>query len=319
MIAAGLGPASAGLSAAATLVFPVVGPILMPLSAARLARLVRNGSEAGGFALAALTVPFAMVFGLLAGAAGPVLAPVVAVALAALPALGLSVAARDGRRLDLVSIVVASLVAVGGLAVLAGVGLATGLAPGEVVARRLDVALPELVASYRKAGLVESSLSAMESLFVALTWMVRHQLTGLVLLGAVLYGTLLTYPAGRAAGVPGWKVTATSFAQYRTPLAAVVLFVAAGLGAGLGAGRARHGAIDILLPLGALFFVRGMAIIRALLDRGGVGLLGRALAWSLVVQMPLPILVALGGLFDEFFGFRERLFTRHGPEGGKAP
>jgi hypothetical protein len=58
-----------------------------------------------------------------------------------------------------------------------------------------------------------------------------------------------------------------------------------------------------------------MAIIRALLDRGRVGLLIRAPVYVLAVQMPIPVLVAIGGLLDEFLDFRARFPRREESDG----
>jgi hypothetical protein len=71
----------------------------------------------------------------------------------------------------------------------------------------------------------------------------------------------------------------------------------------------------VLIPLGVLFFLRGLAIIRALLDRGRVGLLIRAPVYVLAVQMPIPVLVAIGGLLDEFLDFRGRFPRREEDDG----
>jgi hypothetical protein len=71
-----------------------------------------------------------------------------------------------------------------------------------------------------------------------------------------------------------------------------------------------------------LFFLRGLAIIRALLDRGRTGLVGRALVYMLVFQMPFPLLLALSGLLDEFVDVRTRLEKRgagNGPAGPDTP
>jgi Predicted membrane protein (DUF2232) len=300
-----------------SLLLPIAAPVLMPLSAARLARTgaTLRGSGTAAVALCALSVPFAFLFGMLGGSTGSVLAPALVLASAALPALALLASARDGRRLDLVSVVVGAVTGASALAVLLGIVLASGQSAGEVLARRLDSSLPELLAFYRTSGLNDASASALRGLFEASTWMVRHQLPGLVLLASVLYGALLTYPVGRMAGVPQWDVSAVRFPEYRTHLAAVVVFVPAGLLAAVGPEPIREVAVDLLLPLCALFFLRGLAIIRAFLDRGGIGLVGRALVWALVLQMPVPVVVALGGLFDEFFGFRERFLNPAGPDG----
>ncbi len=289
----------------------------MPLSAARLARTgaALRGTGIAAVFLCALSVPFAFLFGRLGGSTGSVLAPALVLASAALPALGLLASARDVRRLDLVSIAVGAVTGISVLAILVGIGMASGQDAGEVLARRLDSSLPELLASYRTSGLNDASVSALQGLFAGSTWLVRHQLPGLVLLISFLYGALVTYPVGRMAGVPTWDVSAGRFPEYRTPLAAVLVFIPAGLLAAVGPEPIREAAVDLLLPLCGLFFLRGLAIIRTFLDRGGIGLIGRALVWALVLQMPVPVVVALGGLFDEFFGFRERFLNPAGPDG----
>jgi hypothetical protein len=96
--------------------------------------------------------------------------------------------------------------------------------------------------------------------------------------------------------------------------------VPAGLLAAVGGASLRRPAVDLLLPLGVLFFLRGLAIIRALLDRGRAGLVGRALVYVLVFQMPFPLLLALSGLFDEFVDVRTWLEKRgHGGESAGPP
>jgi Predicted membrane protein (DUF2232) len=300
-----------------SLLLPIAAPVLMPLAVARLARTgaALRGTGAAAVVLCALSVPFAFLFGMLGGSTGSVLAPALVLVSAALPALALLASARDGRRLDLVSIAVGAVTGACALAVLVGIGVASGQEAGEVLARRLDSTLPELLAFYRTSGLNDASVSALQGLFEGSTWLVRHQLPGLVLLASFLYGALVTYPVGRIAGVPQWDVSAVRFPEYRTPLAAVLVFVPAGLLAAVGPEAVREAAVDLLLPLCGLFFLRGLAIIRAFLDRGGIGLVGRALVWALVLQMPVPVVVALGGLFDEFFGFRERFLKPAGPDG----
>ena len=52
------------------------------------------------------------------------------------------------------------------------------------------------------------------------------------------------------------------------------------------------------------------------LDRGRAGLLIRAPVYVLAVQMPIPVLVAIGGLLDEFLDFRGRLSRKDESDGG---
>ena len=141
--------------------------------------------------------------------------------------------------------------------------------------------------------------------FDATRWVLAAHLPGILLAAAILFGALVVYPFGSAlsaaAADPG---LAAPFSGFSTPQAAAVAFVPLGLLAALGPGEAGLVATDLLVALAALFFLRGMAIIRSLLGRGAIGLPGRVLVYFLVLQMPVPALVALGGLFDEFFDFR---------------
>ena len=121
------------------------------------------------------------------------------------------------------------------------------------------------------------------------------------------HAALVVYGFARATGIAGAEWDDPSFSRFRTPLSAAALFVPAGLLAAVAGPDLRRPAVDLLLPLGVLFFLRGLAIIRALLDRGRAGLIGRALVYALVFQMPFPFLLALGGLFDEFVDVRARL------------
>ncbi len=139
--------------------------------------------------------------------------------------------------------------------------------------------------------------------------LVAWHLPGLVLAACAIHAALLVYAFGRRAGLEEAPLEPGSFATFRTPLAAAAAFIPAGALAALADGLAARAAVVILIPLGTLFFLRGMAIIRALLDRGRVGLLIRAPVYVLAVQMPIPVLVAIGGLLDEFLDFRGR-FSR---------
>jgi hypothetical protein len=174
-----------------------------------------------------------------------------------------------------------------------------------------------MLANYRSSGWSESSLATVARLFEFGRVLVEEQLAGLVLAVAVLHAALVVYGFARGAGLAEADWSEASFSRFRTPLAAAAAFVPAGLLAAVGGAELRRPAVDLLLPLGVLFFLRGLAIIRALLDRGRAGLVGRALVYVLVFQMPFPLLLALSGLLDEFVDVRTRLEKR-GPGGESA-
>ena len=297
---------------------PPFGLVLAPHAAARLGRAALESQRlATGFVLPALSVPIALLLGALLVPEGALVAAVLAITLVALPAAALFAAARDGRRRDDVLLVVFALTGIGGLAALLGVSVATGRDPGFLLASRWAALVPEMLANYRTSGWSESSLATVARLFEFGRVLVEEQLAGLVLAAAVLHAALVVYGFARGAGLAEADWSEASFSRFRTPLAAAAAFVPAGLLAAVGGAELRRPAVDLLLPLGVLFFLRGLAIIRALLDRGRAGLVGRALVYVLVFQMPFPLLLALSGLFDEFVDVRTRLEKR-GPGGESA-
>lgn len=311
-----LAPLLSGLAAAVSVVFPLAAPYLLPSAAARLTRAGREmGSPAAAFPVAAAVLPFATAFGLLAGGGGAVLSAGVALAFVVLPALGLVVGGAGGRcREELVWLSAA----LSGLGALTGILLFTlseGADPGAVLAAGLDAVRPELLDFYRKAGWTAEMLEATGAALDRMRDLVALQLAGLVLAGCVLHAALLVYAFGRRAGLSEDAVAPGSFATFRTPLASAAAFVPAGALAALAEGGLARAAVTVLIPLGVLFFLRGMAIIRALLDRGRAGLLIRAPVYVLAVQMPMPLLVAIGGLLDEFLDFRGRFPRRDETDG----
>lgn len=311
-----LAPPLAGLAAALAALLPFAAPLLLPSAAARLARAGRQmRSPAGAFPLAAAVLPFATAFGLVGGGTGAVAAAACALAFVALPALGLVAGATPGRRREELVWLTAALAGIGSLGAILALTLAEGADPGALLALRLDAVRPELLDFYRKAGWSAETLEATGAAFDQMRDLLAWQLPGLVLAGCVLHGTVLVYAFGRRAGLVDAPLEPGSFATFRTPLAAAAAFVPAGALAALAGGGLARAAVTVLIPLGVLFFLRGLAIIRALLDRGRAGLLIRAPVYVLAVQMPIPVLVAIGGLLDEFLDFRGR-FPRREEDGG---
>jgi hypothetical protein len=302
-----LAPFWAGLGAALAVAIPPAGLALVPIGAARLARSALGAPTAfEAFVMAALAPASALVFGAVVGPGSAIPSVLLAVSLFSLPALAILASARDGRRREDVLLVVAASSGIGLLSVLLGVS-AGGRDPGPILAARFEEKVPEILAFYRTSGWEESAIEATARIFRLVASAVVEQLPGLVLAAAVLFAGAVIYPLGRLWGAENRGLSEPSFARFRTPLWAAVAFIPAGLVAALGGPEARRAAVDVILPLVALFFLRGLAIIRALLDRGRAGLFLRALVWVVVFQMPLPLVLAFGGILDEFLDVRGRV------------
>ena len=302
-----LAPFWAGLGAALSVAVPPAGLLLAPIGAVRLGRAVLDAPTAvEAFAMAALAPPAALAFGALLGGGAAAWAAILAAALFSLPALALLASARDGRRRSDVLLVTGATAGIGLLAILLGAAV-SGTDPGPWLAARFEEKVPEILGYYRTSGWDESAIAAASRVFRVTGAALSGQLPGLVLGAAVFFGALLVYPLGRVWGADRLGLREPSFSRFVTPLWAAVAFVPAGLAAAVGPESWRGPAVDVLLPLIALFFLRGLAIIRALLDRGRAGLLLRALVYVVAFQMPLPFILAFGGLLDEFLDVRGRV------------
>ncbi|MCK5376811.1 MAG: DUF2232 domain-containing protein [Acidobacteria bacterium] len=98
-----------------------------------------------------------------------------------------------------------------------------------------------------------------------------------------------------------------AFEEYRNDEWLLVVFAAAGIGTLLLGGTARWLALNTLIAVLILYFVQGLAIIRAHLARFiGRGWLVRWGVALLCLQMPLPLLVAVLGVADNFHSLRPR-------------
>ncbi len=302
-----LAPFWAGLGAALSAAVPVAGLLLVPLGAARLGRSALDARLPDAFAMAAFSVPVALVLGAFVAPGGILAAPLLAAAFIALPALALLAGARGGRRRDALFLLVFAATGIGALAIVLAFAVSTGRDPGAWLAARFQDRIPEMIGYYRSAGWEESSIDAAARVFRVASGLLGAQLPGLALAASMLFAALLVYPLGRLWGADRTDLTEVSFGRFSTPLVAAALFVPAGVLAALGPEALRRPALDVLIPLGVLFFLRGLAIIRALLDRGRVNLFLRAFIYVVVFQMPLPLVLALGGLFDEFVDLRGRV------------
>lgn len=107
----------------------------------------------------------------------------------------------------------------------------------------------------------------------------------------------------------GFRLPVAPFELYRSEEWLPAAFAVAGGGTVLLEGTGRWVAVNLLLAVLILYFVHGLAIIRAYLVRViGRGWLVRwGVALLCLLFQPLPVVVALLGLTDSFFPLRRRL------------
>jgi hypothetical protein len=107
--------------------------------------------------------------------------------------------------------------------------------------------------------------------------------------------------------VLGFAVPVGPFERYRSDDWLAAGFALFGIGTLVLEGTARWAAVNLLIAVLILYFVHGLAIIRAHLARWiGRGWLVRWGVALICLQMPLPPLVAILGVADSFYPMRPR-------------
>lgn len=113
----------------------------------------------------------------------------------------------------------------------------------------------------------------------------------------------------------GYPMAAGVFEDYRNDDWLAAVFAVAGIGTLALQGTARWVAVNLLLVVLILYFVQGLAIIRAHLARWiGRGWLVRWGVVLLSLQVPMPLLVAALGVADSFHPLRPRVDEDGGTE-----
>jgi Predicted membrane protein (DUF2232) len=296
----GFGPLGSGLVSlllySSLFVLPFLGIVVAPfgvIPVLHLAARRRSGVTAWGWVAV-----------LLAGAAvaGGGVAAVVFLCgyllLIAVPSLSVDLRVRsqwtDGRWVA-VTTVAASLLA---LCVVAA--LSWPKAPVAATSEWLRATGQQAIELYRKAGVASGNLElALDASERVLAWVLPS--LPVAYLVAVLFWLRPRLP------VLGFEIEAVHFEEYRGDEWLPVLFAVAGLGVLVLGGTPRWAAINLLAVTLILYFVHGLAIIRAHLVRFvGRGWLVRWGVALLCLQVPLPIFVAGLGIVDSFHSLRPR-------------
>ena len=117
----------------------------------------------------------------------------------------------------------------------------------------------------------------------------------------------------------GLPMSTKSFEEYRSEEWLPAAFAVTGISTLLLSGTARWVAVNLLGAVLALYFIHGLAIIRAHLARW----IGRGwfVRWGLVflcLPLPIPVLVSTLGLADSFFELRPQVNETGGNHEGHS-
>ena len=296
----GLGPLAAGavslLLYTALFVFPPVGVFVAPMATAPLLQLAaRRGTAAPAWGGAALLLAVASLSGagvpgllFLAGYLVLVVVPVVSV--------------EAWRRHPVSEGRWAALATLAGLVLLlaAAAAAAWPRPPVEAAAAWYHQVGEQAVELYTRAGISRGEIQlAMDSSAGPVSWGLPSMFSAYLVV--VLFWVRPRIP------LFGLGLEVRPFEEYRSDEWLPVAFVLGGIGTLLLDGTARWVAVNLLVTVLILYFVHGLAIIRAHLVR----LVGRGwfVRWGialLCLQVPLPAAVAALGLADSFFDLRPR-------------
>jgi hypothetical protein len=300
-----LAAATAAALYAAFLAVPLLGAIGLPFAAVPVVRVAHR--RGGLAALATTGLAAAILFGLALATGG--WRPAAGLAASAVAAVGLPgfFAARVRRGADSSRAYLA--LAIAGGVLLTGLLLAlpaAGEPPIETQLRSsFNAMIPAALDSYRRSGADSATLDrARATLVLAKNFTARYW-AGLVA-GCWVLAAAVGYYTGARGARPAPSAEATRFEGLRIPPGFAAAFVASGAVFALlsDAGRTISG--DLLLALGALYFVGGLSIICHFARRWFRSWILRFGLYVLVAYFPMNLGVALLGLFDWYVNFRRR-------------
>lgn len=285
------------LLVAGVLVVPLFGLLIAPLGLVPVLHYQSGGSpgiRAWGWVVGVLAAGSIVGFGPFA------LALLAAYCLiVALPALSVELWVRLGWS---EARWIVAFVAVALAAVLVGLAVVTNPAgPVEGVAAAMRGAAADAQEMYGAMGFAESEI---ELAFDASERVVPWVLPSVI----VAYLILIVFWIRPRIPVLGYGVEVAPFEEYRGDDWIAAVFALAGLGALFLGGTPRWIALNLLIAALLLYFVQGLAMIRAHLVRWvGRGWFVRWGVALMCIYPPMPILVATLGVVDSFFPLRPAL------------
>ena len=178
------------------------------------------------------------------------------------------------------------------------VAIAAPQTPMEAVAGWMRAASEDAAELYAAWGLAQGSVElALDAAERAAAWVLPSV--------PVAYLVLVLFWMRPRLPLLGLPVSAAPFEEYRNDEWLAALFALAGGGTLLFGGTLRWVAINLLVAVLILYFVQGLAMIRAHLARWfGRGWLVRWGVALLCLQGPMPLLVAALGVADSFHPLR---------------
>lgn len=169
----------------------------------------------------------------------------------------------------------------------------------------IDTSISQSLALYQKADIPADVMEEMKRGMEAVGRFMKDAYPALVLVGLGLVAGLNLLLLRRLLPADLEKVGLGSFTAFRTPDALVWLLIIAGFSRFAPPPLGGNWSLNLLILLGALYFIQGLAVLLLLSARlPAAGILRVMLAMMLLFQPYLVLVVAGVGLFDLWGDFR---------------
>lgn len=200
-----------------------------------------------------------------------------------------------------------SVLLVVGLLTLGAVGysVASGVDIQAEIASSLKTQLAESVAFYKSKGVTGDDLTMLQEGMDRMGAIVIRIYPALVGIGISLIAGLNVVLLQRVASRLPLPLPPATFSRFRNPDYLVWVLIVAGFALAFGNAEVGTVAVNVLIVVGCLYFLQGLAVIRSFFGSLGIPALLRYVFYVLLaVQAYLAVVVALIGLFDLWGDFR---------------
>lgn len=184
--------------------------------------------------------------------------------------------------------------------------LTSGFNPQLFVQKEISQGLEQAMKLYETSGnLTEQDIEALKSGLDTIGQLMSRIYPALATLNLALIGIITAGIFFAAAAKRSVPLNSTPFAEFRTPDLLVWPTIAAGFAMLAPSQMITTPALNLLVILGAIYFVQGLAVIFCIINRTEYKAMLKAFAIILLVTQPyLAMIIAMIGIFDIWGDFR---------------
>lgn len=186
------------------------------------------------------------------------------------------------------------------------ISLTSGFNPQLFVQKEISQGLEQAMKLYETSGnLTEQDIEALKSGLDSIGQLMSRIYPALATLNLALIALITAVIFYSAAAKKSVSLNSIPFAEFKTPDLMVWPTIAAGFAMMAPSPMITTPALNLLVILGAIYFVQGLAVVFCMINRAEYKGMLRALAIILLVTQPyLAMIVAMVGIFDIWGDFR---------------